>query len=273
MFKALVLCLTLSEYVFASGLTFGASGSVECLYNVVRHQNVDVSTLFSYHHDVTGANAVNASCPTTLLDPFPNLPPAEMATLNWEFGHGSASIGGSFGDLSGTAEGIQYVHAMASGAFSDSITVSGVATGVIRFTLVMDGVRFFLPGLGPFFPGSYGALIVDGVTVGSPYTAEIPPTPTTPVRGSVQFEKPFAGGVAVPFGATLQVEAFGLDADYMAVRETLLIEVLDENGHRLSNVQVLTESGTVYAESVPEPASLVAIATGLAVMALRRRLA
>lgn len=198
-------------------------------------------------------------------DPSPLLPPAEAGQLINGGGSASAEASAQYGHLSVFATAgspLNPVWAEANASYSDSIVVTGVPAGVIRFTVTSSGFHLLLPdsygGFTPMLPGF-------SVNGNSPFAFSlISQDAARPYTQVAHFDQPFVAGEIISFGAVLGASAAGLDAETGSQTHDLAIQLLAVSGEPLWNAVGTTESGAVLSVGTPEPGGAWLVMLGIA---------
>jgi hypothetical protein len=162
------------------------------------------------------------------------------------------------------------VDANASALFTDVITLGGGtpgASGYLRAVFDYDGS---ISCAGPIGAQCYASLTVNGVYNISGASR----------AGSAVFDIPFTLGVASPLSISLAARAvdqysgtrFRANVDFLHSADLRFVQVLDSNRNVLTDGTVVSDGNLSYPMTapVPEPASLLLLATGAAGIAARR---
>lgn len=149
-------------------------------------------------------------------------------------------------------------------SYTDSITVTGPASGTLRFAVSLTGTSTFLhSGYGSFLTVS-----------GTRHELNIAPaTPGDVIIRNFTIDVPFSAGVSIPFSAStgFGIGAGGGSSFSGSVRQTVAILVLDSNGDASSTAVRTFESGATYA-STPEPGTLALVGVSVGLLRLRHSL-
>ena len=249
----MAFCSTLS----AASISALASVTAQCKYvDAAGHR------VFSTFSQSTDSGSVGNPCPDTIIlgDPYFSVGYVfersdASAGVSASYGH---LLGGVFASSSRDAWGSGGAHA----SYSDAVTVTNAASGVVRFTFEITGSTS-----GPFSSPNENHLIVSGSTVASLQL----PFPGGSVTKT--FDQPFISGIPIFFGADLSASGFAMGPRGFAsnsIDQFLTIQVLDSLGAPLTGATVSFDSGGVYA--VPEPSFWGMVGMGLAIMEGIRRM-
>ena len=252
----IAFCSTLS----AASISGLATASAQCVY--VDAAGHGYAPTFSQSTD---SGTVQDLCPATVTLPAPYFTVGSLVFRT----QAAASVLASYGHLFGSTEcclsgvGGLSGQASVSAAYSDALTVTGAASGVVRFTFEIAGQSFSRPGFGGA-PNS-NHLIVNGSTVASLHLGE----PVTTVTNT--FDQPFISGIPIFFGADLSQTAINtVEIDSNHVDQFLRIQALDSLGAPLTGATVSFDSGGTYA--APEPSFAILVGMVLAIMEGIRRI-
>lgn len=263
-----VLTLASQNWASAASISSFATASVPCFYIVIRHpaEGIDVETGFFTTQSDSGPTSASASCPQYMVDPNPLLPPVEVGTqIDAYGGTAIAEASAEYWQLSAVASAhsnLSTLMAAAMASYTDSIVVTGVPSGIIRFTVTSSGYSRLLPSTiydnVPMLPG----FTLNGSIPAS--TTVIYQDPDRPFTQTVYFDQPFVSGEVISFGAALNTgNARGKDFEARSQTHSLSISLIAPSGEPLWNAVGITESGALFDVGTPEAGTASLIATGL----------